>query len=167
LKEQTNLHVSNRDDRAFVAPEVTTRSKCRQGNSLKKTKGCALKLRSMSHLFDEFLPLSNSNLQTNVSDESLDSDVDAPDARRTQLCIRRTCDRHSHPRQRSAQKKEMENRGENAAIGNRAYFLWRCRFSNLRCLCFRIFLRRFLITLPNGFLPCIVSSRPLRERAKV
>jgi len=36
--------------------------------------------------------------------------------------------------------------------------LCRCRFSNLRCLCLRIFLRRFLITLPNGY--------PLRKREK-
>ncbi len=44
-------------------------------------------------------------------------------------------------------------------IERNAYFLWRCRFSNLRCLCLRIFLRRFLITLPNGFLPCFVEPR--------
>ncbi len=49
----------------------------------------------------------------------------------------------------------------------RAYFLWRCRFNNLRCLCLRIFLRRFLITLPNGLLPCFVQSRAFCERAKV
>ena len=61
----------------------------------------------------------------------------------------------------------MGCRGENAAIWKGAYFLWRCRFSNLRCLCLRIFLRRFLITLPNGFLPCLVQSRPFRERGKV
>ena len=29
------------------------------------------------------------------------------------------------------------------------YFLCRCRFNSLRCLCLRIFLRRFLITLPT------------------
>ena len=29
--------------------------------------------------------------------------------------------------------------------------LCRCRFSSFRCLCLRIFLRRFLITLPNGY----------------
>ena len=31
----------------------------------------------------------------------------------------------------------------------RNYFLWRCRFRSLRCLCLRIFLRRFLTTLPT------------------
>lgn len=34
----------------------------------------------------------------------------------------------------------------------RSYFLWRARFRSFRCLCFRIFLRRFLITLPTGSL---------------
>ena len=34
----------------------------------------------------------------------------------------------------------------------RSYFLWRARLSSFRCLCFRIFLRRFLITLPTGSL---------------
>ncbi len=29
------------------------------------------------------------------------------------------------------------------------YFLWRCRLRSLRCLCLRIFFRRFLITLPT------------------
>jgi hypothetical protein len=53
LKAQTNLHVSNRNDRAFVATEVTTRFIWRQGNSSKKTWGCALNLRLMSTLFDE------------------------------------------------------------------------------------------------------------------
>ena len=37
--------------------------------------------------------------------------------------------------------------------GERVYFLCRCRFRSLRCLCLRIFLRRFLITLPKGFSP--------------
>ena len=58
-----------------------------------------------------------------------------------------------------------ENRGETAAIMKRAYFLWRCRFNNLRCLCLRIFLRRFLITLPNGFLRCSVELGSFSERA--
>jgi hypothetical protein len=31
----------------------------------------------------------------------------------------------------------------------------------------RIFLRRVLITLPNGLLPCFVQSRAFCERAKV
>jgi hypothetical protein len=34
----------------------------------------------------------------------------------------------------------------------RGYFLCRARFNSFRCLCFRIFLRRFLITLPTGYL---------------
>ncbi len=41
------------------------------------------------------------------------------------------------------------------------YFLWRCRLSSLRCLCLRIFFRRFLITLPKAFSPrsnCAVSE---------
>ena len=43
----------------------------------------------------------------------------------------------------------------------RDYFLWRCRFSSLRCLCLRIFLRRFLMTLPTGYLlaPDVLGAR--------
>lgn len=48
-----------------------------------------------------------------------------------------------------------------------AYFLCRCRLSSLRCLCLRIFLRRFLITLPNGFLPCSAEPGSFSERAMV
>ena len=48
-----------------------------------------------------------------------------------------------------------------------AYFLWRCRLKSFRCLCLRIFLRRFLITLPNGILPLWRLPRPRIERAKV
>lgn len=41
------------------------------------------------------------------------------------------------------------------------YFLCRCRFRSLRCLCFRIFFRRFLITLPNGLLlDAVLDGRP-------
>ena len=29
------------------------------------------------------------------------------------------------------------------------YFLWRCRLRSLRCLCLRIFFRRFFTTLPT------------------
>ena len=44
------------------------------------------------------------------------------------------------------------------------YFLCRCRFKSFRCLCLRIFLRRFLITLPTSCSPC---SAPNAERAHV
>ena len=37
------------------------------------------------------------------------------------------------------------------------YFLCRCRFKSFRCLCFRIFLRRFLMTLPKVTL---LAARP-------
>lgn len=39
-----------------------------------------------------------------------------------------------------------------ASVKRRGYFLCRARFNSFRCLCFRIFLRRFLITLPTGYL---------------
>lgn len=42
----------------------------------------------------------------------------------------------------------------------RAYFLCRCRLSSFRCLCFRIFLRRFLITLPKGLLLRVIRMLP-------
>lgn len=41
----------------------------------------------------------------------------------------------------------------------RCYFLWRARLRSFRCLCFRIFLRRFLITLPTGCLRTPGRSR--------
>ncbi len=47
----------------------------------------------------------------------------------------------------------------------RAYFLWRCRFNSLRCLCLRIFLRRFLMTLPTGLLPLLRTGSSRSERA--
>ena len=45
------------------------------------------------------------------------------------------------------------------------YFLWRCRFRSLRCLCLRIFLRRFLITLPTGSpIWMLGQAQPVFER---
>ena len=44
-----------------------------------------------------------------------------------------------------------------AAEAVRTYFLCRCRFKSFRCLCFRIFLRRFLMTLPKVTL---LAARP-------
>lgn len=43
------------------------------------------------------------------------------------------------------------------------YFLCRARFSSFRCLCFRIFLRRFLITLPTG---CLRAPRLQRQSVR-
>lgn len=43
------------------------------------------------------------------------------------------------------------------------YFLCRCRLKSFRCLCLRIFLRRFLITLPTFCSPC---SAPIAERCR-
>ena len=44
------------------------------------------------------------------------------------------------------------------------YFLCRCRLRSFRCLCLRIFLRRFLITLPTIDSPCPAKTA---ERAHV
>ena len=46
-----------------------------------------------------------------------------------------------------------------------SYFLCRARFKSFRCLCFRIFLRRFLITLPTGNLPAPRSRTELVSRS--
>lgn len=50
--------------------------------------------------------------------------------------------------------------GRNASRGPRArsYFLCRCRFKSFRCLCLRIFLRRFLMTLPTAYSPCSATK---------
>jgi len=53
LEGTNNLLVSNRNDRAFVATEETTRFPGRQANSLKKTVGCLTQLRLMGQLFRE------------------------------------------------------------------------------------------------------------------
>ncbi len=73
-------------------------------------------------------------------------------------------------RQREAAKKTLEGVGSirlhierRASSGDEfeeaIYFLCRCRFRSFRCLCFRIFLRRFLITLPTGCLRAPRDSR--------
>lgn len=54
-------------------------------------------------------------------------------------------------RSSSERRRKRERKRERKRKG--AYFLCRCRLSSLRCLCLRIFLRRFLITLPNGSSP--------------
>ncbi len=49
---------------------------------------------------------------------------------------------------------------------SRSYFLWRCRRRSFRCLCLRIFLRRFLMTLPAASSPCSSTkfgARPCLE----
>ena len=70
--------------------------------------------------------------------------------------------RLSHVRTSSHMTDKTANRTARAeGQRKRNYFLWRCRLSSLRCLCLRIFFRRFLITLPNGCSPgssCAVSE---------
>lgn len=39
-----------------------------------------------------------------------------------------------------------------------SYFLCRCRLRSFRCLCLRIFLRRFLMTLPTMISPCSAAK---------
>ncbi len=51
------------------------------------------------------------------------------------------------------------------SVTTKLYFLCRCRFNSLRCLCLRIFLRRFLITLPNGLSPRSSYYTTLNESA--
>ncbi len=63
LKAQTNLHVSNRTHRAFVAPEETTRSRSRQANTSKKTQTCLPNLRSISPVLLGFLWHRAANLR--------------------------------------------------------------------------------------------------------
>lgn len=46
---------------------------------------------------------------------------------------------------------------------DRIYFLWRCRLRSLRCLCLRIFLRRFLITLPTFGSP-VFEAEPREQK---
>lgn len=69
-----------------------------------------------------------------------------------------------------AQKKTLEGAGSirlhferptssPGELDEAVYFLCRCRLRSLRCLCFRIFLRRFLITLPTGSLRAPRDSR--------
>lgn len=53
--------------------------------------------------------------------------------------------------------------GSAAGAKSRGYFLCRARLSSFRCLCFRIFLRRFLITLPTG---CLRAPRVQRRSAR-
>jgi hypothetical protein len=162
LKAQTVLHVSNRNDRAFVATEVTTRFIWRQGNSSKKTWGCALNLRLMSTLFDE-RTIQNST-EVAIMHGNMSPRLTHRRAWRAQSGLLRTTKRCEA---KSSQK--LLDWIESSQIGGvpptgtipdkgRAYFLWRCRLNSLRCLCLRIFLRRFLITLPNGFLPAPWSA---------
>ena len=65
LKAQTNLHVSNRTHRAFVATEETTRSRSSQANTSKKTQTCLPNLRSMSAVLLGFLWQRAANLRRN------------------------------------------------------------------------------------------------------
>lgn len=48
------------------------------------------------------------------------------------------------------------------------YFLWRCRLRSLRCLCLRIFFRRFLTTLPTiSPLSIKIKSSPASRGSKL
>jgi hypothetical protein len=77
-------------------------------------------------------------------------------------------------RRREERVASEEQRAERAARRRRAggcrggsyYFLCRCRFRSLRCLCFRIFLRRFLITLPLGVPRLGGSERPTAAKGR-
>ncbi len=61
--------------------------------------------------------------------------------------------------------RRFANRSGTRRGGN--YFLCRARFKSFRCLCFRIFLRRFLITLPTGSLPAPRSRAGLVSRSRL
>jgi hypothetical protein len=79
-------------------------------------------------------------------------------------CFSRRMNRHSaYSRHAKGNPSGSSRRCASAALAARGfawrYFLCRCRFRSLRCLCLRIFLRRFLMTLPNGLSPRSRSTR--------
>lgn len=155
LKALAHLHVSNRTHRAFVASEETPATDGRQENSLKKTEGCGIELRLTKHVYNEVFGASSPNSsdvdpsRVGMFDETpreaeAGSEARSPERKKAVLT------RAFSARGVRLLLRSVSGAGPHARPAAPVdYFLCRCRFRSLRCLCLRIFFRRFLITLPT------------------